>query len=51
MSWVAIVLIVLGIFIAIKVAGALLKLCLWLAIGLALWWLLHPYLGMPLIPF
>jgi len=50
MSWVAIVLVVVGVYLAIKVAGFALKLLLWaVVIGIA-YWLLAPMLGMP-VPF
>lgn len=51
MNWIAIVLVVLGVWLALKVAGALVKLLLWLAAVVGLWWLVHPYLGLPLVPF
>ncbi len=50
MSWVAIVLVVLGIYLAIKVAGLGLKLVLWALVIGATYWLLAPMLGMP-VPF
>ena len=50
MSWVAIVLLVVGVYLAIKVAGFALKLLLWaVVIGIA-YWLLAPMLGLP-VPF
>ncbi|MBV2209605.1 MAG: hypothetical protein KUL77_08590 [Thermomonas sp.] len=51
MNWIAIVLIVIGVWLALKVAGAFLKLLLWAAAAVALWWWLHPYLGVPFLPF
>lgn len=51
MNWIAIVLVVLGVWLAIKVAGVLVKLLLWAAAVAALWWFVHPYLGLPLLPF
>lgn len=51
MSWIGIVLLVLAVLVAIKVAGAMLKLLLWLVVAAGLWWLAHPYLGLPLLPF
>ena len=47
MSWIAIVLIVIGVWIAIKVAGALLKLLFWGVALAGVYWLLAPYLGLP----
>ena len=50
MSWVAIVVLIVGVYLAIKVAGFALKLLLWaVVIGIA-YWLLAPMLGLPL-PF
>ena len=45
MSWIAIVLIVIGVWIAIKAAGALLKLVFWGVALAGVYWLLAPYLG------
>ena len=50
MNWVAIVLLVLGVYLAIKVAGFALKLLLWAMVIGAAYWLLAPMLGMP-VPF
>ena len=47
MSWIAIVLIVVGIYLAIKVAGFALKLLMWLLVLGAAYWLLAPMLGLP----
>ena len=50
MSWLGIVLIVLGIYLALKVAGFALKLVMWVLVIAGVYWLLAPYLGLP-IPF
>lgn len=50
MSWLGIVLIVLGIYLALKVAGFALKLAMWVLVIAGVYWLLAPYLGLP-IPF
>ena len=47
MSWIAIALIVVGIYLAIKVAGFALKLVMWLLVLGAAYWLLAPMLGLP----
>ena len=47
MSWIAIALIVVGIYLAIKVAGFALKLVMWLLVLGAAYWLLAPILGLP----
>jgi hypothetical protein len=49
MSWIAIVLIVVGIYLAIKVAGFALKLLLWALVLAAAYWLLAPMLGLPVL--
>ena len=50
MSWLAIALLVIGVWLAIKVVGFVLKLALWGLVLFGLYWLLAPYLGLPL-PF
>jgi hypothetical protein len=50
MSWLGIVLIVLGIYLALKVAGFALKLAMWVLVIVGVYWLLSPYLGLP-VPF
>ena len=47
MSWIAIALIVVGIYLAIKVAGFALKLVMWLLVLGTAYWLLAPILGLP----
>ena len=47
MNWIAIVAIVAGIWLALKVAGAAFKLVLWLAVIVLAYWFLAPYLGLP----
>ena len=47
MSWVGIVLIVVGIYLAIKVAGFVLKLAMWGLVLFGVYWLLAPHLGLP----
>lgn len=47
MSWVAIALMLVALFLAIKVAGALLKLVLWVVVLAGAYWLLAPALGLP----
>jgi hypothetical protein len=47
MSWVALVLIVVGVWLAIKVVGALLKLAFWGVALAGIYWLLAPHLGLP----
>lgn len=47
MSWVAIVVLVIAIWAAIKVVGALVKAALWIAILLFAWWYFGPRIGIP----
>ena len=48
MSLIAIVAIIVGIWLAIKVVGAAFKLALWLAVLAIGYWFLAPYLGLPM---
>ncbi|MET0894185.1 MAG: hypothetical protein ABWY01_11560 [Pseudoxanthomonas sp.] len=50
MSWVAMVLVVVGVYLALKVAGFAFKLLLWAVVIGIVYWLLAPMLGLPL-PF
>ena len=47
MSWLGIALVVLGVWLAIKVAGFALKLVIWGVVLFGLYWLLAPMLGWP----
>ena len=47
MNWLGLVLIVLGVWLALKVTGFLLKLVLWGLVLAAGYWLLAPLLGLP----
>jgi hypothetical protein len=47
MSWVAILLIVVGLWLALKVVGVVLKVVLWGAAIVAVYWLLAPHFGLP----
>jgi len=49
MSWIAIVAIILGIWLALKVVGAAFKLALWLVVLGVAYWFLAPYFGLPQI--
>lgn len=50
MNWLGMLLIVLGIYLALKVAGFALKLAMWVLVIAGVYWLLAPYVGLP-IPF
>ena len=45
MSWIGIVVLVVAIYAAIKVVGALFKVALWIAIIGFAWWYFGPKLG------
>ncbi|WP_256645040.1 hypothetical protein [Thermomonas paludicola] len=47
MSWIGIVVLVLGVWLALKVAGVLFKLLLWAVAVVAVYWFAAPYLGLP----
>lgn len=47
MSWVGIVVLVLGAWLALKVAGVLFKLLLWAVAVVGVYWFAAPYLGLP----
>lgn len=47
MSWIGIVLVIVGLYLALKVAGFALKLLMWALVLFGLYWLLAPMLGLP----
>ncbi|WP_168199009.1 hypothetical protein [Luteimonas granuli] len=47
MSWLGLVAIIIGLYLAFKVAGMVLKLALWLLIVVAAYWWLAPLFGWP----
>lgn len=47
MSWLGLVLVIVGIWLAVKVVGVLLRIGLVLLVVLGLYLLLGPYLGLP----
>ena len=50
MSWIGIVVLVIAVYAALKVVGALFKIALWIAILGFAWWFFGPQLGIP-FPF
>ena len=50
MSWIGILVLIVAIWAAIKVVGALLKTALWIGILLFAWWYFGPMIGIP-FPF
>lgn len=47
MSWVGIVLVVVGLYLALKVAGFAMKLLMWALVLFGAYWFLAPHLGWP----
>jgi len=47
MSWIAIIVVIICIYLAFKVAGFLFKLLMWALVIGGLYWLAAPYLGLP----
>lgn len=47
MSWLGIVLVVLGLYLAFKLVGAALKLLMWVLVLLGAYWFLAPRMGWP----
>lgn len=47
MEMLGIVLVVLGLYLAFKVAGFVLKLAMWALVILGIYWLASPHLGLP----
>jgi hypothetical protein len=47
MSWIGIILVVIGLYLAFKVAGFFLKLLMWALVIFGIYWFAAPYLGLP----
>ncbi len=47
MSWLGIILVVVGLYFAFKVVGVAMKLLMWGIVIFGLYWLLAPTLGLP----
>lgn len=47
MDWLVILLVIVGLYLAFKVAGFVLKLAMWALVLLGLYWLIGPHLGLP----
>ncbi len=47
MSWLGIVLVVIGIYFALKVTGFAFKLLFWALVLFGAYWFLAPYVGLP----
>ncbi len=50
MSWLGILLIIIGGYLAFKVVGCALKVVMWGIVLVGAYWLLSPWLGLP-VPF
>lgn len=49
MTWLGLVAVIIGLYLAFKVAGLVLRLALWLLIVVAAYWWLAPLFGWPTI--
>jgi hypothetical protein len=47
MNWIVIILVVLGLYFAFKVAGFFFKLLMWALVVFGIYWFAAPYLGLP----
>ena len=47
MSWVGIALVVIGLYLALKVAGFAMKLAMWALVLVGAYWVLAPRMGWP----
>lgn len=47
MSWLGIVVIILGLYLAFKLVGVVLKLAMWALVVVGAYWFLAPLLGWP----
>ena len=47
MSWIGIVLVLVGVYLALKVAGFAFKLLMWALVLFGAYWFLAPHLGWP----
>ena len=51
MSWLGIVLVIVGLYLAIKVVGVVFKLAMWALVLIGLYWFFAPHLGLPWPPW
>jgi hypothetical protein len=45
--WIVVLVVVIGAWLALKAVGLLVRLALWVVVLGALYWLVAPYLGLP----
>ena len=48
MSWIAILVVIVGLYLAYKAVGLLVRLLLWAVVIGAIYWIAAPHLGLPL---
>jgi hypothetical protein len=48
MSWIAILVVVFGLYLAFKAVGMLIRLVIWALVIGAIYWLVAPHMGLPL---
>ena len=48
MSWIAILIVIIGLYLAFKAVGLVIRLLIWAVILGAIYWLVAPHLGLPL---
>ncbi|WP_187770623.1 hypothetical protein [Cognatilysobacter lacus] len=47
MSWIAIIIILVGLWLAFKAVGVVVRLLIWAVVIAAVYWLVAPHLGLP----
>lgn len=47
MSWIGLVLVVLGLYVIARVVSALMKLAMWLLVVIGIYWFVAPLFGWP----
>ncbi len=47
MSWLGIMAVIVGLYLAFKVVGVLLKIVLWIVVVVGAYWVLAPFFGWP----
>lgn len=48
MSWIAVLVVIVGIWLALKAVGFAVRLALWVVVLAAAYWFLAPMLGLPM---
>lgn len=47
MTWLGLVALIVGLYLAFKAVGVVLRIALWLVVGVAGYWFLAPFFGWP----